>query len=159
MGLALLSAAISGMIFGIGLALAGMLNPAKVAGFLDIFGLWDPSLMLVMAGGIMVNAAGYFLFVRGVQSSFSQSSFSQSSFSQSSFSRPFFAKSFSLPEARQIDRKLVIGSGLFGMGWGLAGLCPGPVIASIGLDPAGILLFLAVMLAGLKLGSLIRTRL
>jgi len=149
MGLALLSAAISGMIFGIGLALAGMLNPAKVAGFLDIFGLWDPSLMLVMAGGIMVNAAGYFLFMRG----------GQSSFSQSSFSRPFFAKSFSLPEARQIDRKLIIGSGLFGMGWGLAGLCPGPVIASIGLDPAGIFPFLAVMLAGLKLGSLIRTRL
>ena len=149
MGLALLSAAISGMIFGVGLALAGMLNPAKVAGFLDIFGLWDPSLMLVMAGGIMVNAAGYFLFVRG----------GQSSFSQSSFSRPFFAKSFSLPEARQIDRKLIIGSGLFGMGWGLAGLCPGPVIASIGLDPAGIFPFLAVMLAGLKLGSLIRTRL
>lgn len=140
MGLALLSAAISGMIFGVGLALAGMLNPAKVAGFLDIFGLWDPSLMLVMAGGIMVNAAGYFLFVRGGQS-------------------PFFAKSFSLPEARQIDRKLVIGSILFGIGWGLAGLCPGPVIASIGLDPAGIFPFLAVMLAGLKLGSMIRTRL
>ena len=140
MGLALLSAAISGMIFGVGLALAGMLNPAKVAGFLDIFGLWDPSLMLVMAGGIMVNAAGYFLFVRGGQS-------------------PFFAKSFSLPEARQIDRKLVIGSVLFGIGWGLAGLCPGPVIASIGLDPAGIFPFLAVMLAGLKLGSMIRTRL
>ena len=154
MGLALLSAAISGMIFGVGLALAGMLNPAKVAGFLDIFGLWDPSLMLVMAGGIMVNAAGYFLFVRS-----GQPSFSQTSFSQSLFSRPFFAKSFSLPEARQIDRKLIIGSGLFGMGWGLAGLCPGPVIASIGLDPAGILPFLAVMLAGLKLGSLIRTRL
>ena len=75
MGLALLSAAISGMIFGIGLALAGMLNPAKVAGFLDIFGLWDPSLMLVMAGGIMVNAAGYFLFVRGGQSSFSHPHF------------------------------------------------------------------------------------
>ena len=140
MGLALLSAAISGMIFGVGLALAGMLNPAKVAGFLDIFGLWDPSLMLVMAGGIMVNAAGYFLFVRGGQS-------------------PFFAKSFSLPAARQIDRKLVIGSVLFGIGWGLAGLCPGPVIASIGLDPAGIFPFLLVMLAGLKLGSMIRTRL
>lgn len=140
MGLALLSAAISGMIFGVGLALAGMLNPAKVAGFLDIFGLWDPSLMLVMAGGIMVNAAGYFLFVRGGQS-------------------PFFAKSFSLPEARQIDRKLVIGSILFGIGWGLAGLCPGPVIASIGLDPVGIFPFLAVMLAGLKLGSMIRSRL
>jgi len=149
MGLALLSAAFSGVIFGVGLALAGMLNPAKVAGFLDIFGLWDPSLMLVMAGGIMVNAAGYFLFVRG----------GLSSFSQSLISRPFFATSFSLPEAWQIDRKLIIGSLLFGMGWGLAGLCPGPVIASIGLDPAGIFPFLAIMLAGLKLGSLIRSRL
>ena len=153
MGLALLSAAISGVIFGVGLALAGMLNPAKVAGFLDIFGLWDPSLMLVMAGGIMVNAAGYFLFVRR------RSSFSQSLFSQSLISGPFFATSFSLPEARQIDRKLIIGSLLFGMGWGLAGLCPGPGIASIGLDPAGIFPFLAIMLAGLKLGSLIRSRL
>ena len=149
MGLALLSAAISGMIFGVGLALAGMLNPAKVAGFLDIFGLWDPSLMLVMAGGILVNGAGYFLCVRR----------GQSLFAQSLFSKPLFAGTFSLPEARQIDRKLVIGSVLFGMGWGLAGLCPGPVIASIGLNPAGIFPFLAVMLAGLKLGSLIRSRL
>lgn len=144
MGLALLSAAISGVIFGVGLALAGMLNPAKVAGFLDIFGLWDPSLMLVMAGGIMVNAVGYFLFVRG---------------NKSFFTKPFFAKEFSLPEARQIDRKLIIGSVLFGIGWGLAGLCPGPVIASIGLDPAGIFPFLAVMLAGLKLGGMVRGRL
>ncbi len=138
MGLALLSAAISGIIFGIGLALAGMLNPAKVAGFLDIFGLWDPSLMLVMAGGIAVNAAGYFLFLRS--------------------GKPLFASSFSLPEARQIDKKLIIGSVLFGVGWGLAGLCPGPVVASIGLDPLSILPFLAVMLAGLKLGVIIRTR-
>lgn len=138
MGLALLSAAISGIIFGIGLALAGMLNPAKVAGFLDIFGLWDPSLMLVMAGGIAVNAAGYFLFLRS--------------------GKPLFASSFSLPEARQIDKKLIIGSVLFGVGWGIAGLCPGPVVASIGLDPLSILPFLAVMLAGLKLGVIIRTR-
>ena len=149
MGLALLSAAISGMIFGVGLALAGMLNPAKVAGFLDIFGLWDPSLMLVMAGGILVNGAGYFLCVRR----------GQSLFAQSLFSKPLFAGTFSLPESRQIDRKLVIGSVLFGMGWGLAGLCPGPVIASIGLNPAGIFPFLAVMLAGLKLGGIIRARL
>ena len=138
MGLALLSAAISGIIFGIGLALAGMLNPAKVAGFLDIFGLWDPSLMLVMAGGIAVNSVGYFLFLRS--------------------GKPLFASSFSLPEARQIDKKLIIGSVLFGVGWGLAGLCPGPVVASIGLDPLSILPFLAVMLAGLKLGVIIRTR-
>ena len=78
---------------------------------------------------------------------------------RSLFSKPLFAGTFSLPEARQIDRKLVIGSVLFGMGWGLAGLCPGPVIASIGLNPAGIFPFLAVMLAGLKLGGIIRARL
>ena len=149
MGLALLSAAISGMIFGVGLALAGMLNPAKVAGFLDIFGLWDPSLMLVMAGGILVNGAGYFLCVRR----------GQPLFAKPLFAKPLFAGTFSLPEARQIDRKLVIGSVLFGMGWGLAGLCPGPVVASIGLNPAGIFPFLAVMLAGLKLGGMIRARL
>ena len=154
MGLVLLSAAISGMIFGVGLALAGMLNPAKVAGFLDIFGLWDPSLMLVMAGGILVNGAGYFLCVRR-----GQPLFAQSLFSKPLFAKPLFAGTFSLPEARQIDRKLVIGSVLFGMGWGLAGLCPGPVIASIGLNPAGIFPFLAVMLAGLKLGGIIRARL
>jgi uncharacterized membrane protein YedE/YeeE len=133
----------------VGLALAGMLNPAKVAGFLNVFGLWDPSLMLVMAGGILVNGAGYFLCVRP----------GQPLFAQSLFSKPLFAGTFSLPEARQIDRKLVIGSVLFGMGWGLAGLCPGPVIASIGLNPAGIFPFLAVMLAGLKLGGIIRARL
>jgi uncharacterized membrane protein YedE/YeeE len=149
MGLALLSAAISGMIFGVGLALAGMLNPAKVAGFLDVFGLWDPSLMLVMAGGILVNGAGYFLCVRR----------GQPLFAKPLFAKPLSAGTFSLPEARQIDRKLVIGSVLFGMGWGLAGLCPGPVIASIGLNPAGIFPFLAVMLAGLKLGGIIRARL
>ena len=154
MGLALLSAAISGMIFGVGLALAGMLNPAKVVGFLDIFGLWDPSLMLVMAGGILVNGAGYFLCLRR-----GQPLFAQSLFSKPLFAKPLFAGTFSLPEARQIDRKLVIGSVLFGMGWGLAGLCPGPVIASIGLNPAGIFPFLAVMLAGLKLGGIIRARL
>lgn len=159
MGLALLSAAISGMIFGVGLALAGMLNPAKVAGFLDIFGLWDPSLMLVMAGGILVNGAGYFLCVRRGQPLFAQSLFAQSLFAKPLFAKPLFAGTFSLPEARQIDRKLVIGSVLFGMGWGLAGLCPGPVIASIGLNPAGIFPFLAVMLAGLKLGGIIRARL
>jgi uncharacterized membrane protein YedE/YeeE len=149
MGLALLSAAISGMIFGVGLALAGMLNPAKVAGFLDVFGLWDPSLMLVMAGGILVNGAGYFLCVRR----------GQPLFAKPLFAKPLFAGTFSLPEVRKIDRKLVIGSVLFGMGWGLAGLCPGPVIASIGLNPAGIFPFLAVMLAGLKLGGIIRARL
>ena len=149
MGLALLSAAISGMIFGVGLGLAGMLNPAKVAGFLDVFGLWDPSLMLVMAGGILVNGAGYFLCVRR----------GQPLFAKLLFAKPLSAGTFSLPEARQIDRKLVIGSVLFGMGWGLAGLCPGPVIASIGLNPAGIFPFLAVMLAGLKLGGIIRARL
>jgi uncharacterized membrane protein YedE/YeeE len=105
--------------------------------------------MLVMAGGILVNGAGYFLCVRR----------GQPLFAKPLFAKPLFAGTFSLPEVRKIDRKLVIGSVLFGMGWGLAGLCPGPVIASIGLNPAGIFPFLAVMLAGLKLGGIIRARL
>jgi uncharacterized membrane protein YedE/YeeE len=131
----LLFAVCSGVVFGVGLAFSGMLNPQKVAGFLDLFGVWDPSLMFVMAGGILINAAGHFLFVRK--------------------GKPLFAAEFSLPEARNIDRKLVIGSVLFGIGWGLAGLCPGPVIASIALDPMTILPFLGVMLVGLKLGRIL----
>ena len=106
MGRSLLVALFSGLVFGVGLALAGMLNPSKVTGFLDIFGLWDPSLAFVMAGGIAVNAMGYFLFVRG--------------------GKPLFASSFKLPETVHIDRSLLMGSALFGVGWGLAGLCPGP---------------------------------
>ena len=132
-------ALISGLIFGVGLALAGMLNPSKVAGFLDVFGVWDPSLAFVMAGGIAVNATGHFLFVRK--------------------GKPLFSSSFKLPETVHIDRPLLLGSALFGVGWGMAGLCPGPVVSSLLLNPADMVLFVVIMCAGLKAGAVLKQRL
>ena len=132
-------ALISGLIFGVGLALAGMLNPSKVTGFLDVFGVWDPSLAFVMAGGIAVNATGYFLFVRK--------------------GKPLFSSSFKLPETVHIDRPVLLGSALFGVGWGMAGLCPGPVVSSLLLNPADMVLFVVIMCAGLKAGAVLKQRL
>jgi uncharacterized membrane protein YedE/YeeE len=139
MFLPLISALIAGVIFGVGLAIAGMLNPAKVTGFLDLFGSWDPSLAFVMMGAIAVNATGHFLFVKK--------------------GKPLFATDFSLPTATRIDRPLLIGSAIFGIGWGMAGLCPGPVVASLILNPQVIFVFLMVLLIGLKVGGMVRARL
>ena len=133
--LAVLSVLFSGLIFGIGLSLAGMLDPTKVTSFLNILGKWDPSLGFVMLGGIIVTTLGYFfIFKRG---------------------KPLFEKDFDLPKKQKIDKSLIIGSTLFGIGWGLAGLCPGPVIASLAFDPFGMFLFLLVMVIGLKFGNVI----
>lgn len=139
MGRSLLAALISGLVFGVGLALAGMLNPAKVTGFLDIFGLWDPSLAFVMAGGIAVNMGGYLLFFKG--------------------RKPLFSSSFKLPQTAQIDRPLLLGSALFGVGWGMAGLCPGPVVSSLLLNPVDMIIFVLIMCAGLKTGAVLKQRL
>ena len=139
MGRSLLAALISGLVFGVGLALAGMLNPAKVTGFLDIFGLWDPSLAFVMAGGIAVNMGGHLLFVKG--------------------RKPLFSSSFKLPQTAQIDRPLLLGSALFGVGWGMAGLCPGPVVSSLLLNPVDMIIFVLIMCAGLKTGAVLKQRL
>ena len=130
---------IVGSIFGIGLAFGGMLDPSKVVGFLDIFGVWDPSLAFVMMGGIMVNAAGYLILIRG--------------------KKPIFTEKFHLPDNIFIDRRLVVGSAIFGVGWGLGGLCPGPVVASLFLNPNSTAPFLLIMLVGLKIGSLIKAKL
>ena len=127
----------AGAIFGAGLALAGMLNPAKVVGFLDIFGMWDPSLGLVMAGGILVNATGHYFVMKR--------------------NRPVFDASFDLPSSNNIDRQLLIGSTIFGIGWGLAGYCPGPVVASLLLQPADMLPFLVTLLAGAFIGRWLRS--
>ena len=118
----------AGAIFGAGLALAGMLNPAKVVGFLDIFGMWDPSLGLVMASGIIVNATGHYFVMKR--------------------NRPVFDVRFYLPSSNNIDRQLLIGSAIFGTGWGLAGYCPGPIVASLLFQPADMLPFLVTLLAG-----------
>jgi len=126
----------AGLVFGAGLGLAGMLNPSKVVGFLDIFGAWDPSLGLVMAGGILVNATGHFFVMKR--------------------GRPLFETQFDLPTSRIIDRPLLLGSVIFGIGWGLAGLCPGPVVASLIFQPVDMVPFLAVMLAGAFVGRWLR---
>ena len=127
----------AGAIFGAGLALAGMLNPAKVVGFCDIFGMWDPSLGLVMAGGILVNATGHYFVMKR--------------------HRPAFNTRFELPTSNHIDRPLLIGSAIFGIGWGLAGYCPGPVVASLLLQPADMLPFLVTLLAGAFAGLWFRS--
>jgi uncharacterized protein len=128
----LIFASMSGLIFGFGLALSGMLNPSKVQGFLNIFGNWDPSLAFVMGGGIIANIIGsYFVLKRD---------------------KPLFAEKFSLPTRTTIDKNLIIGSGIFGIGWGLAGLCPGPVISNILIQPQDALIFLVIMIFGLYLG-------
>lgn len=124
---------IAGLMFALGLVLSGMTQPAKVIGFLDITGKWDPSLAFVMGGALLVTLVAFTLTPREGK-------------------RPWFAEKFELPTRKDIDSPLLIGSTLFGIGWGLAGYCPGPAIASIGsLVTAGmdIVIFMAAMLAGM----------
>ena len=137
--LRIIAALTSGVVFGIGLALAGMLNPAKVVGFLDIFGVWDPSLAFVMIGGIAVNLIGLRVVLRR--------------------EAPLLCERFILPTATTIDRPLIIGSLIFGVGWGLAGLCPGPVISSLMLNPSDMVAFALVLVAGLMLGRWVAPKL
>jgi len=135
----LITALIIGAIFGIGLAIAGMLNPAKVVGFLDVFGDWDPSLALVMGGGVLVNAIGLrFVLEREA---------------------PIQSAEFLLPTASSIDKPLVAGSVIFGIGWGISGLCPGPVVASLLLNSNAMLPFFGMLIAGLLLGRIVMRRL
>jgi len=134
----LITALIIGAIFGIGLAIAGMLNPAKVVGFLDVFGDWDPSLALVMGGGVLVNAIGLrFVLEREA---------------------PIQSAEFLLPTASSIDKPLVAGSVIFGIGWGISGLCPGPVVASLLLNSNAMLPFFGMLIAGLLLGRIVMRR-
>jgi uncharacterized membrane protein YedE/YeeE len=129
-------ALISGVLFGIGLAMGGMLDPAKVVGFLDIFGEWDPSLAFVMGGGVIVNLIGYFGFIRRMD-------------------QPVCDARFHLPQKQSFDMQLIAGSALFGIGWGITGLCPGPAVASLftNLDTGAI--FLACVGGGLLAGKVI----
>ena len=130
-----LSLLLVGGLFGIGLAISGMLNPAKVAGFLDLFGVWAPSLAFVMGGGVVANFIGHRIVMRRTT--------------------PLFAAEFHLPSARGIDGRLLSGAALFGIGWGLGGLCPGPAVASLGVAPADVGLFVLMMLAGLAVGRML----
>jgi len=124
-----------GALFGAGLALSGMLNPAKVAGFLDLFGVWDPSLAFVMGGGVIANFIGHRIVPRRAS--------------------PVFGGGFAIPTRTDIDSRLLLGAALFGVGWGLGGLCPGPAIASILMAPGEVALFVLMMLAGLAVGRML----
>ncbi|HJM78288.1 MAG TPA: YeeE/YedE family protein [Candidatus Pelagibacter bacterium] len=130
-----LSSLISGIIFGLGLTISGMVNPEKVLGFLNIFDAWDPSLMFVMIGAILIFSPLYFIFKRK--------------------SKPIFAKNFVVPSNKDIDNKLIIGAVMFGAGWGLAGLCPGPAISAISFLNTSVYLFVLFMFLGFYLGNFI----
>ena len=119
----------AGLIFGFGLALSGMLNPARVQGFLDIFGNWDPSLAFVLGGAVVVAFGGVALARR--------------------MNRPAFEPAFHLPEMNRIDGRLILGSAIFGLGWGLGGFCPGPAVASLSLGLWQTALFVAAMVTGM----------
>ena len=108
-----------GLLFGVGLVVSGMSDPAKVLNFLDLFGTWDPSLAFVMGGGVLVAFVGYRIVLGRP--------------------RPLLAAGFSLPMRKDIDRPLVLGAAIFGIGWGLGGFCPGPALTALGLAAPGTL--------------------
>ena len=127
-----------GLVFGIGLIVSGMANPAKVLGFLDLFGSWDPSLALVMASAVGVGLLGFAL---------------DPGRTRSALGLPMY-----LPTRKAIDRRLVIGALVFGAGWGLAGFCPGPALVAVGEGSREALVFAAAMLAGMALFELTSRR-
>lgn len=130
----LILALFSGALFGAGLLYSGMANPARVTGFLDVFGRWDPTLAFVMMGAIVPMALAWFV--------------------QRSMSRPLVEDRFSLPEKRELDAPLAIGAIIFGAGWGLTGICPGPAVANLGIKPLAILPFVLAMIAGMAVHHL-----
>jgi uncharacterized protein len=126
-----LAAFVSGVIFAVGLAIGGMTKPAKVAGFLDFTGNWDPSLMFVMGGAVMTHAILYRVIRKRPT--------------------PLFTTAFAIPTRTDIDPRLLGGAALFGIGWGLSGFCPGPAITSLASGQTPVLVFVAAMLGGMYL--------
>jgi uncharacterized membrane protein YedE/YeeE len=136
-----LAASIAGLVFGLGLLLSGMADPAKVLGFLDVAGAWDPSLIFVMGGAVGVGAVAFAAARRRARS--------------------LLGDTLQLPTKTAVDRRLLAGALLFGAGWGLAGFCPGPAIVALGLGEAKAFVFVGAMLAGMglfELAGLIRRR-
>ncbi|MAL79854.1 MAG: hypothetical protein CMN55_12210 [Sneathiella sp.] len=126
---------ISGILFGLGLAISGMVSPGKVIGFLDLTGNWDPSLAFVMGGGVLVTVITFrFILKRET---------------------PVFGGHFSLPTKTEVDKRLLAGAALFGVGWGLGGLCPGPALSSLAYGNAKIFTFVAAMVAGIVIAKLL----
>lgn len=126
-----------GVIFGLGISLSGMANPAKVLNFFDIAGTWDPSLIFVMGGALITTFVGYKLvFGR---------------------SAPVFGSDFNVPTSRRIDAKLVGGSALFGLGWGIAGFCPGGALPALGTGRPEVFVFTAALIAGIVLAKILQS--
>lgn len=123
-----------GLLFAIGLGISGMTQPAKVTGFLDFFGTWDASLIFVMVGGILVYTIGYRFTVKRP--------------------KPLFSEAFKIPTLRKVDRPLALGSALFGMGWGLAGFCPGPALVSFASLKFEPIVFVVSMIVGMTVFEL-----
>lgn len=130
------AAFLCGLVFAVGLGLAGMTRPARVVGFLDVTGRWDPTLAFVMGGAVLVGLVAMPAVLRR--------------------GRPLFGDRFSLPTRSDVDLPLVVGSAIFGVGWGLAGWCPGPAIVSLATLSPPLLLFVAAMVAGLVAGERLR---
>ena len=133
-----LTSLLAGLLFGLGLMVSGMANPAKVLGFLDLAGRWDPSLALVMAGAIAVGSVAFLL--------------------AKNRTRSLLGAEMKLPTASHMDRRLVTGSALFGMGWGIAGFCPGPGLVALGMGESKALVFVAAMLTGMVVFEVLEKR-
>ncbi len=131
-------ALVAGALFGAGLAFSGMADPAKVRGFLDIFGAWNPTLMFVMAGALIPMGLAWRI--------------------QAKLRAPLAAERFNLPDTSRLDARLIGGAVLFGIGWGVAGLCPGPAIADLALAPRPALIFVLAMIAGMGLFKITTSR-
>jgi uncharacterized protein len=124
----------TGIVFGLGLAISQMVDPAKVLGFLDLAGDWDPSLAFVMGGAVAVSFFGFRAAAARI--------------------RPFFAAAFQMPKATDLDARLLGGAALFGVGWGLVGICPGPAIAGLAFGLTESVIFVAALLVGAGLANL-----
>ena len=136
----LLSSFLIGAIFGIGIAISGMANPAKVLNFFDLLGTWDPSLAFVMGGALITTAIGYRLIFSSLQ-------------------KPMMAEKFLVPGPRTIDKRLVLGSAAFGVGWGIAGFCPGGAIPALGLGYSETFIFVVSVIVGIILARFADTQL
>lgn len=135
---AAIGAFLSSLVFSIGLAISGMTQPKKVLGFLDIFGEWDPSLMGVMVGAIFVYSIAYRLVLK--------------------MHKPMFEEKLQIPESKKVDRPLIVGAFIFGVGWGLAGFCPGPALTSLGTLQTTPILFCLGLFGGMFVFKLLRDR-
>jgi hypothetical protein len=136
--MSILTSLVAGLLFGLGLIVSQMVDPAKVQAFLDIAGHWDPSLALVMGGAVVVGLAGFLL--AGQRST------------------SLLGEPMRLPETRRIDTPLVVGSAVFGAGWGLVGYCPGPAIAALGMGEPKAVLFVFAMVAGMGIYEALERR-